>query len=210
MDTALVNFDPAALAVALKQTHRESGTGAAAFLKMEKSGDWVFGAEQEPLDEGTTLMIDPRSFMHGHVAWEEGNLGNKLGEAMGPVILPMPTLGPIPPGADRWQFQLGVGMVLNDQPLMYAATSVGGRRAIGALAAAIGEKMAARDPACVPIVTLDSESYIHKKWGKVHNPVIEIQTWTTMAKLLEDPAAKSAPPAPPPAAPAKKTRKAAK
>lgn len=206
MSTNVIPFDPAALAAALKKTSREATT-TAAFIKMEKSGAWVFGINAEEVAEDDEFFVHPQGFVHGYVAWEADNGGTKLGEIMGPVTEVIPPTGPVPEGADGWQFQLGLGFVsvADRTPMLYRATSVGGKRAIATLASEVGTKLAIGDPAYVPVVTLSSESYKHKKYGKIYNPLVTITRWVTMAELMGEeskPAAKKL--AAPAKAPAKK------
>lgn len=216
MSTALVPFDAAKMAVALKQTAREGGSGAALFLKMEKSGAWVFGMDATEVD-GESFYIHPAHFQHGYIAWDGDSTGNKLGEMMGSVTEEIPPTGPVPEGSEGWQFQLGMGLVMIEEalPMVYRATSVGGKRAIANIAGEISARLTRGDAACVPVVALESDSYMHKKYGKIYNPTFAIGGWATMAALEKviagaspRPAAPAAPaPAkklPPPAAPMKK------
>lgn len=187
MSTALQPFNPANLAVALKKMARTSASSGA-FLKMEKTGAWVFGINAEELPEGAEFYVHPSGFVHGYVAWEADQGGTKLGEIMGPLGEEIPPTGPVPEGGDGWQFQLGLALlgVEDRSPLLYRATSVGGKRAIAQLGGEIAVRLDAKDKQCVPVVTLSSESYKHKKYGKIFNPIITIERWTTLAEVDEE------------------------
>ena len=97
MSTAVVPFDPSKLAVTLKRVSREAAPNAA-FLKMEKSGDWVHGIGQDPVPEATEMLVNPGGFQHGYICWGEGE---KLGENVVAVTDVLPDPGPVPPGAQR-------------------------------------------------------------------------------------------------------------
>jgi hypothetical protein len=205
MSTALQSFNPASLAVALKQVAR-AAQSSAAFLKMEKTGTWVYGIDANEVPEDMAFYVHPAGFQHGYVAWESDNGGTKLGEVMGPVNEEIPPTGPVPDGADGWQFQLGIGLMSVDdrEAMVYRATSVGGKRAIANLGTEISGKLESGDPKCVPLVTLSSESYKHKKYGKIFNPVITITGWATVEQAAEEAPTKPAVKALPPAKKAKK------
>ncbi|KPK27185.1 MAG: hypothetical protein AMJ66_11345, partial [Betaproteobacteria bacterium SG8_40] len=89
----------------------DSGLGAAGgsvILKMDKTGHWVFGADQTEVEDDSTWAINPFSFVHGFIAWGEGEV---LGEKMVPVSAPLPELDTAPPGAKRgWETQVGMSL----------------------------------------------------------------------------------------------------
>lgn len=213
MTTALTTFNPAALKASLKRTAKAADPSAA-FLKMEKTGAWVFGINgTEVAPDEDEFYVDPRTFGHGYVAWERDNGGAKLGEIMGPVTETIPATGPTPDGSDGWQFQLGLGLVALDgaTPLIFRTTSVGGKRAIGELAEAVAEACEGDKP--VAVVTLGAESYKHKKYGKIFNPTITVKRWATMAtleKAVTGDAPSTAPKLPAPAAKKAAVKRAAK
>jgi hypothetical protein len=186
MSTALQTLNLTGLSTSLKKMARTAST-ASAFLKMEKTGDWVFGVNAEEVPEDMELAVHPGLFGHGYVAWEADNGGTKLGEVMGPLNEELPATGPVPDGADGWQFQLGLGlMAVEDRtPMIFRTTSVGGKRAIAAIGGEIAAKLDEGDAQCVPIVTLSSESYKHKKYGKIFNPIITATRWVGMEFFAE-------------------------
>lgn len=176
--SALIKFDPKKLASALKRTAREAAP-VAAFLKMDKTGQWVFGANAEEVSEDDKFIVNPEGFQHGYVAWTKGG-GDKLGEVMVPVTDPMPEVGEVPSGAGGWEAQLGCHLKRADgegSDLIYRSSSVGGKRAIAQLAESVGDKVAEDSDAVFPIITLDSEDYKHAKYGKIYNPIISIVKW---------------------------------
>jgi len=178
MNTAVVPFIPAQQAVALRKV-AQAGTANYSFLKMEKTGDWVHGAQQTPVPEDAEFLINPGSFDHGYVAWGDGE---KFGEIIKLVTEALPELPPVPDGAKSWDFQLGFHLASADDgtQFVYRATSVGGKRVIAQIAALVAEKIEEGDAKCVPVVTLTSESYKHSKYGRIFNPVMDVVRWVSL------------------------------
>ena len=84
------------------------GDGGAALLKMDKTGHWVFGADQTEVEADATWAINPFSFVHGFIAWGDGEV---LGEVMALVTQPLPATDPAPAAAKRgWEMQVGMSM----------------------------------------------------------------------------------------------------
>ena len=74
-------------------------------LKMDKTGHWVFGADQTEVEPDTTWAVNPFSFIHGFIAWGEGEV---LAEKMAPVTQPLPEIDAAPPNAKKgWEMQVG-------------------------------------------------------------------------------------------------------
>ena len=122
------------------------------------------------------------------------------------VTQPLPEIGPAPAGADKgWETQVGFSLkCVNGEDAgleaRYTVTSVGGKRAVQGLAAAIAAQVEANPDLPVPVVRLKKEHYQHKKWGRVHNPIFEIVGWVNLdgnganAAAAETPAADEAAP----------------
>jgi len=178
MSNAIVPFNAAKLAMALKKTSREAAPSGA-FLKMDKTGAWIFGVEEEEVNDTEQFMVNPEGFQHGYVAWGDSE---KLGEVIAPVTEQLADTGPVPGGAKGWEFQLGAHFKQTDGDLdlVYRSSSVGGKRAIAGLASEVSEKLLAGDPKCVAVVTLSSDSYKHKQYGKIYTPVITVFKWIAM------------------------------
>ena len=200
-----VPFNPKALAVSLKSIKKEVGPSLN-FLKMGKDGVWSWGKEENEVGDDETLLINPAGFKHGYVCWSTKG-SSKLGETMADLGSPIPDHGPAPDGGRGWDFQLGVHLKLVSEglDLLWASASFGGKKEISRIADEVGTKLEEGDEACVAVVTLSSDSYQHKEYGKIYTPEVTIKKWITIAdveKLLS----KGAPPAKKaaPAAPAKK------
>jgi len=147
---------------------------------MDKGGHWVFGSDQTETEVGSTWAINPYSFVHGYIAWGDGEV---LGEKMVGVGHPAPAMDVAPPNAKRgWEKQLGMSlrcMSGEDEGMecRFSSTSVGGKRAVELLANAIAEQVDRDQSHPVPVVKLGKDSYQHKSYGKIYTPVFEIVEW---------------------------------
>jgi hypothetical protein len=169
---------------ALRSLASNIGTGGGdIILKMDKTGHWVYGAEQTEVEDGSEWAINPFSFVHGFIAWGEGEV---LGEKMVPVTQPLPALDAAPPGAKKgWEAQVGMSlrcMSGEDEGMeaRFCATSVGGKKAVQGLAVAIAAQVEKDQTAPVPVVTLGKDHYQHKQYGKIFTPVLDVKRWISM------------------------------
>jgi hypothetical protein len=203
----IVNFGNAKLpsvqnlSTALRSLEHEVGGAGMAILKMDKTGHWVFGADQTEIEEDSTWAVNPFSFVHGYIAWGEGDV---LGEKMVPVAEPLPEMDVPPPGAKRgWELQVGMSLKCmggDDKGLevTYNVTSVGGKRAVQKLALDIAAQVEKDQTKPVAVVRLKKEHYTHKSYGRIYTPIFEIVSWIGLDGQADetpasDPAADAAP-----------------
>ena len=181
---------------------------SSAIIKMDKTGHWVYGADQTEAEDDARWAVNPFSFVHGFIAWGDGEV---LAEKMASVTQPLPELDAAPPSAKKgWEQQVGLMLKCltgEDAGLecRYTTTSVGGKRAVQTLAVAIAAQVEKDPERPVPIVTLGKDHYQHKSYGRIYTPVFEIVDWVSM-----DGEGPSAPEGdePPPAASARRRRAA--
>ena len=189
------------LSTALRSITTDVGAGGTVILKMDKTGHWVFGADQTEVEDDATWAVNPFSFVHGFIAWGDGEV---LGEKMVSVAQPLPELDVAPPGAKKgWEPQVGMSLKCTSgedegMEARYTVTSVGGKRAVQTLAVAIATQVEKDQSKPVPIVRLKKDHYSHKSYGKINTPVFEIVDWVSMdGEAQEEPeAAPAAEPAP--------------
>ena len=173
----------ASLSTALRSLENDVSPAGVAILKMDKTGHWVFGADQTEVEDDATWAVNPFSFVHGFIAWGDGDV---LGEKMVSVSQPLPELDGAPPAAKRgWETQVGLSLkCLNGEDkgleVRFSTTSVGGKRAVQALAVAIANQVEADQTKPVPVILLKKEHYQHKSYGKIYTPVFEIKEWVGM------------------------------
>jgi len=187
--SSLVTFSQAnlpavsTLTSALRKLDAEVGPAGVAILKMDKTGHWVFGADQTEVEDDSTWAINPFSFVHGFIAWGDGEV---LGEKMVSVAEPLPDVDAAPNAAKNgWQKQVGLSLKCTngeDEGLecRYATTSVGGVRSVQTLAVTIATQVDKDPTKPVAIVRLKKDHYQHKSYGKIYTPVFEVVEWVSM------------------------------
>jgi hypothetical protein len=186
---SLVTFSKAnlpavsSLATSLRTIQSEVGAAGVVILKMDKTGHWVFGADQTEVEADSLWAINPFSFVHGFIAWGDGEV---LGEKMASVSQPLPVLDEAPPQAKKgWESQVGMSLkcISGDDKGMearYTTTSVGGKRSVQTLAVALADQVEKDQNKPVAVVRLKKDHYAHKSYGKIYTPVFEIVEWISM------------------------------
>ena len=171
------------LSSALKTLQGDAAPSGTVIIKMDKTGHWVFGADQTQVEDDSTWAINPFSFVHGYIAWGDGEV---LGEKMVNVTSPKPEMTEPPPGAKRgWEDQIGMSLKClsgEDEGMeaRFTTTSVGGKRGVSALGVAIGNQVDADQTKPVPVVKLRKEFYLHKSYGRIFTPIFEVVDWISM------------------------------
>ena len=171
------------LSTALRTIQADVGATGTVIIKMDKTGHWVFGADQDEVEADSTWAVNPFSFVHGYIAWGDGDV---LAEKMVSVSEPLPEMDDAPPMAKRgWEVQVGMSLKClsgedKGMEARYTTTSAGGKRGVQTLAVAIAE-MVDKDPSKpVPVVLLKKEHYQHKSYGRIYTPLFDIQSWVSM------------------------------
>lgn len=82
------------LSTSLRALEQDVGPAGSVILKMDKTGHWVFGADQTETQDDAKWAINPFSFIHGFIAWGDGEV---LAEKMVPVSEPLPEVDAAPP-----------------------------------------------------------------------------------------------------------------
>ena len=192
MSFALANLpNVSALSTALRTLEKDVGPVGFVILKMDKRGDWVYGANQTEVEAETLWAVNPASFVHGYIAWGDAVV---LGEVMVPLTEPLPVTPDAPAGAEKgWQIQIGMGLKCvsgpdKDMEVRFTVTSVGGKKAVQQLGVAIAQQIEADQTKPVPVVKLKTDSYKHKMYGKIFTPVFDIIEWVGMDGKSAEPA----------------------
>ena len=156
--------------------------GQTNYLKFTKTGDWIYGRDDDQVDPDEVIAVNPASFTIGWQGWRDGM------PVEGPVV-PISQRGQLPaeseleaiPASDMngWNKMLGVSLqILSDgSPLQFNATSYGGKQAITGLMKEVGLGLKGHPEAPVARVKLAGDSYKHAKFGKIHTPVITVVGW---------------------------------
>ena len=180
-----------------------------------KSGDWSFGAQGLPMEDGQILVAVVPEMLAGHMLWKDGELAD---QAWMPAFKFNPrghraTLGdqdqelwPCDENGqptDPWKEAVMLPMIDPNTRAEYtfSSSSVGGVRAAKRLADTYVKQMKAAPETtkgCLPVIALGSDSYKHsdKKRGTIHNPVFEGVDWIRASDLLlpREPGSDSEPP----------------
>jgi hypothetical protein len=171
------------LSTALRALEKDVGPAGTVILKMDKTGHWVFGADQTEVEDDATWAINPYSFVHGFIAWGDGEV---LGEKMASVTQPLPEMDAAPAGAKRgWEMQIGMALKCRngedkDMEARFTTTSVGGKKAVQAIGIAIATQVDKDPTKPVPVVRLKKDHYTHKSYGRIYTPVFEVIEWVGM------------------------------
>jgi hypothetical protein len=171
------------LSTALRTIQAEVGPTGVVIIKMDKTGHWVFGADQTEVEADSTWAVNPFSFVHGYIAWGDGDV---LAEKMVSVSEPLPEMDDAPPMAKRgWEVQVGMSLKCltgedKGMEARYTTTSAGGKRGVQTLAVAIAEQVDKDQTKPVPVVLLKKEHYQHKSYGRIFTPLFDIQSWVSM------------------------------
>lgn len=198
MGTSLAAFKSAGLPAVDMATFKSKVAGAAVaaraavtgglLLRLLTDGMWVYGADNVDVQDGSLWAINPFSMSMGFAAW--GDQGSKdegtlLAERMALITEPQIDLHGLPSVGATWKAQVSCDLVcvLGDDvgtEVKYKTTSVGGCRAFAGLLAEVSAQLEGDGGEIVPIVTLATDHYQHKKYGRTYVPVFEIAEWKTV------------------------------
>jgi hypothetical protein len=186
------------LSTALRSIATDVSAVSTSIIKMDRTGHWVFGADQTEAESDATWAVNPFSFVHGYIAWGDGEV---LAEKLVSVTEPLPELEAAPPGAKKgWEPQTGLSLkcISGEDAGMearFTTTSVGGRKAVQALAVAIATQVEKDQSKPVPVVKLGKDHYTHKSYGRIYTPVFEVVEWVSMSGEAAEAEAEEAAPA---------------
>ncbi len=160
-------------------------SGDKQFLKLLKNGGyWVYGAKDTEVEEGSKWAINPMSLQTGYVAWKGGRpVGKKMKSIFNPPLYTEADLHDV--GA-KWDEAVAFDLVcISGEDVgtvcEYSANNYGGKQAFTALLDALMKQSSIDADMIVPIVTMTSDSYEHREYGKIYNPIFEIVEWGSMS-----------------------------
>lgn len=180
------------------------------------NGRWVYGQQNTEVESGSLWAVNVHAIEKGFVAWTDRPKGNKneiKGERMVPVTAEMPS--ELPEMLDdknnnepvTWSEQYKMELVCctgqdKKTQVTYKTNSVGGLRVVQDILDQIIAQLDAEDgkdeaeQAIVPILELETDSYMHTTYGETFVPVFTVVGWTTfdgMVTVEEDFAETGAP-----------------
>ena len=188
-----------------RSTLAVGGGGGKPFLRLLKSGLWVFGPRNEPVQEGAIWAVNLATLQRGWVCWGEGEL---LGQTMASVQAPRLDQPP-PVKGIPFEEQFSMELTCIDGAhkgltVIYKNNSYGFKTAFDKLTGEIQAQFQADKRFFWPVIELYEEDYDHKRYGQTWNPILVITAWADADGNLQGEAAPAPEPAPAPvqAAPA--------
>jgi hypothetical protein len=185
-------------------------TGGKPFLRLLKSGEWVYGQTNEEVQDGSQWAVNIFTLGHGYACWIDSEL---RGEAMISMSKPKPQKPPPVDGiAYKEQRSFELKCLNGDDAgveVLYKTTSDGGLKAVDALLVQIQRQLATDRQFAFPVMTLGDEYYQHQKYGRIYKPVMTVVGWADTNGNMAGKASKRvaaapvAQPQPEPATPAK-------
>lgn len=161
------------------------GNDGKPILRLTEDGDWIFGQDETPLHKTDLLAINPASFRHGYIAFDDKGVAFDVhgdpAEILQPIVQPLPYRDDLPeleePRGKRskrvpkWQDQLALDLIVVDgknkgAEMVYKPTSVGGLRMCAKLIGEVARRLEADELEIVPLVELFSSSYFNRTWNK--------------------------------------------
>jgi len=157
-------------------------TGGVPFMRLLKSGAFAYGPESIEPELGSLWAVNPYSIAHGFVCWGDGSL---LDERMVPFNHPPPQADTLPNLGFPWDAQVAVTLQCmsgEDEgvSVLYKGSSTGFRSAVKGLINELMTKLASDKVNIVPVITLEVDSYQHKKYGEVFTPLLNVHEWVSM------------------------------
>jgi len=182
------------LASALKKSKVDtsstaSGSGVAYLTFSGNGGGYTLGAEQEDVG-GCAIVINPSSFVHGWILWHQQVPTKALTSFVNDLPEKIPNKGR-DEAAEARGFQaafLPVDGEDEDETIIeFTTNSYGGRKAIdGVLNEMIARANGGEEVFLCPVVSLDSDSYFNKNYGKqIYTPKFSVKDWMSVDGTLE-------------------------
>lgn len=168
--------------------------GGDPLLRLLRHGEWVYGQEDTPTEEGSLWAVNPLSIEHGYSCWsnyeEKGRKNDLLGEVMAPIYEAKPHK-PEPINGFHYSEQRLFRLKCisgedQGQEVLYKTSSVGGMRAVDALLGDMQAQLETNPAFPCPVVELNVDSYQHTKYGKLFVPMLDLRGWADMNGNLSD------------------------
>jgi hypothetical protein len=178
-----------------RETSRKTWLGE--LLKFVKS-DYLTrqDGDEIEIEPGTKMVAVMPSLFNGWIKWEDKrNVAQEMGYVFEGFMLPSRTaLGDNEKGewpqdekgapVDPWARNCLLAMVdENEKIYTFSTGSKGGLGAIGELVRAYGQH-ARQLPTQIPVIELNTTSYMHPIYKKVHTPVFKVIDWVEQGPFI--------------------------
>jgi hypothetical protein len=165
--------------IAQSRATTQIGAGGKPILRLLKDGIWVFGQNNEEVQEGSQWVVNPMSLAHGWVCWLDSQI-------VGQVMVSMAADPPPRPAAvngREYEAQRSFDMkcITGDDAgteVVYKVSSMGGVERITDLIGLIRPQLLTAHPC--PVLVLGQDYYTHKKYGRIYKPIFDIVGWADM------------------------------
>lgn len=180
------NVTNMASALAMSAGTAGTGGGSDLFMRFTKFGEWTFGSDNTEAEEDSVWAVNPIGFTHGFIAWDQDNTSNgPTGELMVSATQPMPAQDELPDVAGSWAKCVGIALRCTNGEdegiqVVFKTSSTGGRKAYAELVQAVVAQLAKDPGSPVALVSLANDHYIHKTFGKIFTPEINVVGWADM------------------------------
>lgn len=164
--------------------------GGLGYMRFLQDGNWVFGQENNEIAKGKDeLALNPLSIKTGWSCWTDYDEKGKKNELLEEVLVP---LGKEPPLKHElkdhgweWRELITADFKILSGPhkgkqVTYNTTSAGGISMMRALIEQVLVQLDEDEVNIVPVITLGSDHYNHKLWGRTYTPEFDLVEFISM------------------------------
>jgi len=172
------------------QRQAMSSPDGMAFLKLAKGGFWIYGADDIEVLEKSLWAVNPTSFAVGFIAWKSSEV---KGEQMVSVTADPIIEADLPDVGAEWSAQVSMQLVCvsgedKGEKVLYKSSARGGKKRFSEFLQQVLIQLSSGEGGdkVVPVITLECDSYKHKDWGTIYQPIFKIDSWRTLDDTLDD------------------------
>jgi len=184
-----------------KSKAQAPSVGQMDFLRMLKSGKWVFGQNNMRVQEGSLWAVDPLSFKSGFVCWTDyPDSAKRKNKMLNKVMLPLGSDLPAEEdlksffddadeynNGEPWPYAANMSVELTcisgedkSKTVLYETSSKGGIGLIGKDGWLGKMEQMIDEGTPVAVIRLTSDSYIHDQWGETMTPDFDYVEWRAL------------------------------
>lgn len=160
-----------------------SSTKGASFLKFNTAGQWVFGQDDDRIEDGSLWGVNSPTLKAGFICWKKDGTGAPLGEEMTSIYGDEPEIvaADLPYYDDgKWEPQFTFHLMCLSgedvgKEVVYPASNQGGRDAVEKLFAQLTTMDALDVEERVPVITLDRTTRKTKYKNNQETPVLNFE-----------------------------------
>lgn len=184
MSNNVIPFSTDALA-SIEQFATDAGGADVMYLKFTRTGDFVYGVEENVVEDDEQFAVNMASLQRGYICWMEGQVaGEEMRHVTSGQSVRLHDLPEIQ-GSDGWREQVSVEMtnLETGDRLLFKSSSKGGLGAIAHLAREFADNAKRGADKIVPVVTCETSSYKHSSYGKIFVPKFPVVDWLAPADV---------------------------